>query len=413
MKAGNLKTWIGALLLTTAVGVSAESDSRKFNFGNDKLSPSFTQVSGATIYGGTNGWGFESGASLVTDSHSVRSDKPFLFSIRLAEGNYRVTAAFGDEAGDSHNTVKAELRRLMLEKVATKKGEAARRTFVVNVRTPKIVGGSEVRLKQREKDSEMVNWDEKLTLEFNGAQPSLRSLEIEPASVPTIFLLGDSTVCDQPREPWNSWGQMLPRFFKPEVAVANHAQSGESVKSSLSARRFEKVFSQMKSNDWLFVQFGHNDMKDRATNALATYKANLKKIVAQTREHGATPVLITSMERKAGLEHDTLGGYPDAVREVAKEDAVALVDLHAMSKVFYKALGTNLDLAFQDGTHHNNYGSYELARCVVEGVRKNVPALAKFIADDTGTFDPAHPDSPADFKMAASPLSSTAKPEGN
>ena len=162
----------------------------------------------------------------------------------------------------------------------------------------------------------------------------------------------------------------------------------------MSARRFEKVFSQMKSNDWLFVQFGHNDMKDKSTNALATYKLNLKKIVAQTRERGATPVLVTSMERKSGVERDTLEGYPQTVRDVAKEEGVALIDLHAMSKILYRALGTNLDKAFQDGTHHNNYGSYELARCVVEGIRANVPSLVKMLAADAGTFDPAKPDSP-------------------
>jgi len=224
-----------------------------------------------------------------------------------------------------------------------------------------------------------VTWDDKLTLEFNGITPSLRSLEIEPVTVPTLFINGDSTVCDQPREPWNSWGQMLPRFFRPDIAIANYAESGESIKSSLGARRFEKIFSQIRSNDWLFVQFGHNDMKDRATNALAVYKVNLKQIVAQTRAPGATLVLITSMERKSGIGANTLAGYPEAVREVAKEQGVALIDLHAMSKILYKALDTDLGKAFQDGTHHNNYGSYELAKCVVEWIRANRLPLARIL----------------------------------
>src|SRR5439155_2820896 len=117
--------------------------------------------------------------------------------------------------------------------------------------------------------------------------------------------------------------------------------------SSLSARRFEKVFSLMKSNDWLFVQFGHNDMKDRATNALAVYKSNLKRIVAQARAKGATPVLVTSMERKNGIEHDTLMNYPATVCDVAKEEGVALIELHAMSKGFCSAFGSNRDKVFQ------------------------------------------------------------------
>jgi lysophospholipase L1-like esterase len=206
---------------------------------------------------------------------------------------------------------------------------------------------------------------------------------------------------------------MLTRFFKPEVAVANHAESGETIHGSLGAQRFEKVFSLMKPGDYLFVQFGHNDMKNHATNALEIYKSDLKKVVARTRSLGGTPVLVTSMERKNGVEHDTLAGYPDAVREVAASENCALIDLHAMSRIFYKAIGADLDKAFQDGTHHNNYGSYELAKCVVAGIKSATLPLAKSIADDFGDFDPAKPDAVATFEMPASPTVSNVKPLGN
>ena len=268
-------------------------------------------------------------------------------------------------------------------------------------------------LKPREKTDEWWAWDDKLTLEFNGARTCLHTLEIFKAEVPTVYLLGDSTVCDQPAEPWNSWGQMLPRFFKPDIAIANHAESGETIANSLRAQRFEKVFSLMKPGDYLFVQFGHNDMKEHATNALELYRSNLKKVVAETRAKGGTPVLVTSMERKGGVEAPTLMGYPDAVRAVAKAENCALIDLNAMSVVLYKALGTNLDQAFQDPTHHNNYGSYELAKCIVEGIKQDKLPLAKFIVDDFKGFDPAHPDPVDRFQMPASPQHSDVKPLGN
>ncbi|HLX71777.1 MAG TPA: GDSL-type esterase/lipase family protein, partial [Verrucomicrobiae bacterium] len=198
----------------------------------------------------------------------------------------------------------------------------------------------------------------------------------------------------------------------PQVSVANHAESGETIANSLRAQRFEKVFSLMKPGDYLFVQFGHNDMKDKATNALEVYKSNLQKVVERTRSLGGTPVLVTSMERKAGIDGPTLKGYPDAVREVAKQENCALIDLNAMSLVFYRALGTSLDKAFQDGTHHNNYGSYEMAKCVVDGIKQAKLPLAKFIVDDF-EFDPAHPDDVDKFQMAVSPVSSNTKPLGN
>jgi hypothetical protein len=100
------------------------------------------------------------------------------------------------------------------------------------------------------------------------------------------------------------------------------------------------------------------------------------------------------MERKNGIDRDTLAGYPNAVCSVAAKLDAPLIDLHATSKRLYRALGDNLDAAFQDGTHHQDFGSYELARCVVEGIRSAAPELAKHLRDDAGMFDPDKPDAP-------------------
>jgi len=353
------------------------------------------------------------------DLHSAPNPegRPYFFSVAVPEGNYRVTVTFGGERA-SATTVKAESRRLLLESIRTAPDDVVNRTFLVNVRNAAVPppeknapGGSAVVLNDRELGS--LTWDDKLTLEFNGPAPAPRTVAIEPANVPTVFLLGDSTVTDQRWEDGASWGQMLPRFFKPGISVANYAQSGESIKSSLSARRFEKIFSLMKPGDWLLVQFGHNDMKDRAPDALATYRKHLKSIVTQTKEKGGTPVLITSMERKAGVNAPTLGGYPDAVRGVAREEDVALIDLHAMSVQLYQTLGTNLSRAFQDGTHHNNYGSYELARCVTAGIAAAKLDLGGFLVNEVKAFDPTLPDPVETFTVPPSPMRSAAKPDGN
>jgi lysophospholipase L1-like esterase len=380
----------------------------KFDFvSHPELTNSFSKESGHGVDLGTS--------ASEAPGGGVTSAKSFFFSVAVPEGNYRVTATFGDKSGATTNYVKSEARRLMLENVKTAKGEFATRSFIANTRTPDYPGGK-VHLKlPREVTSEAVLWDDKLTLEFLGPRVVLRSLEITPvANVTTVYIAGDSTVCDQPLEPWNSWGQMLPRFFDENIAVANYAESGESIKSSLGAHRFDKIWSVIKPGDYLFVQFGHNDMKDKATNALAVYKSNLEKIVATARAHGATPVLVTSMERKGGVHGPTLAGYPEAVREVAREQGTALIDLNAMSVKFYQALGQDIGLAFQDGTHHNNYGSYELAKCVVEGIKENKLELANHLARDLTPFDPSKPDEVKTFFMPASPMRDpAAKPEGN
>jgi lysophospholipase L1-like esterase len=386
----------------------------KFAFGPGKAPPGYIQVAPTTAYDEQRGYGFEPGAKVTTvdrggDSFASgfsTSERFFFFSVAVPEGNYRVTVTLGDRTGPSKTTVKAELRRLMLEGVRTGPGQLATRTFTVNVRTPQIASGGQVRLKSRETTAESRNWDNKLTLEFSDSRPCLAALEIAKAdNAVTIYLLGDSTVCDQPSAPWSSWGQMLPRFFKPEVAVANHAESGESLRSSLAARRLDKVLSKMKAGDYLFIQYGHNDMKERGEGfgAFTTYRADLKRVIAGARNRGGIPVLVTSMHRKkldaSGKVINTLGDYPEAVRRTAKEENVPLIDLNAMSKRLYEALGPqNIAKAFQDDTHHNNYGSYELAKCVVEGIKQNKLGIAKYLVDDVPPFDPGRPDPFADYK---------------
>src|SRR5438067_5359594 len=262
--------------------------SRKFDFGPGDVAVDYEQVIPQNIYDRETGFGFEPGTQITCISRPgkdalrddfCRSEKPFFFSVALPEGNYNVTATFGDAEGESVTTIKSELRRLMLEKVETKRGKFETRTFTVNIRTPQITGDAEVKLKDREKTTEIWNWDEKLTLEFNNTSPKVCALEITPAErVPTVFLLGDSTVCDQPREPYNSWGQMLPRFFRAGVAVANYAESGESLRSFIAEKRLEKILSVIKPGDWLFIQFGHNDMKEKGegVGAFTTYKRDLE-----------------------------------------------------------------------------------------------------------------------------------------
>jgi lysophospholipase L1-like esterase len=388
----------------------------KFDFAGTNTPPGYIRVSPTTKFTRETGYGFDVDSEVTevagADADPLRdgcctSSRPFFFSAVVPEGNYKLTVILGDAAGASTTTVKAESRRLMLENVGTAAGQFTSRSFTVNVRRPDLPSGGKVRLKPRELGPPPVlHWDDKLTLEFSGARPRLCALEIERTETAlTVYLAGDSTVTDQPNEPWNSWGQMLPRFFKPAVAVANHAESGESLPSFLGSHRLDKILAEMKTGDYLFVQFGHNDQKDKraGAGAFSTFTTNLVFYINETRRRGGIPVLVTPPERKASIFGETLGDFPAAIRKVAKQEHVALIDLHAMSRVFYRALGDQLGQAFQDGTHHNNYGSYELAKCVVEGIKSNQLALARFLVDEVAAFNPAHPDAVDTFAVPPSP----------
>lgn len=395
-----------------------------FFFQSGTLAPGILQVLPTTVFSAETGYGYEPGSPPTYYFRSVPGGDypPVFFSVALPEGNYRVKAGLGGGM-DAVTTVKAEQRRLMVEQVKSAVCQYAVRTFIVNVRTPRIAPGVEVKLKARERETETLQWDEKLTLEFGGRRPGLLMLDIEKAEVPTLFLLGDSTVCDQPGEPYASWGQMLPRFFKPEIAVANYAESGESLRSSFGARRLEKVASLLKAGDTVLIQFGHNDEKEKGegVGAFTTYKASLRQYVAEVKKHGAQALLVTPVQRRTFEKDGTLrnshGDYPEAVRQAAAEENVPFIDLHALSTKLYETLGPEKSGALfkpGDGTHHSNYGAYEVARCVVEGLRATHLPLVKSLAEDVPPFDPAHPDDAAAFSLPASPPPHAAEtPLGN
>jgi lysophospholipase L1-like esterase len=398
--------------------------------GKSKPADGSRSLSGTRYRGGgeTKSFGFDLSASpQVTDS-GCSSEAPFFVSVAEPEGNYRVTVRLG--SGESAvTTVKAEARRLMIEQLATRPGQTMVRSFVVNIRTPYINPEESVRLKPREIGN--LDWDEKLTLEFTGTHPSVRTIEIEPANVPTIYLAGDSTVVDQDKEPWAAWGQMLPRYFNDQVAIANNAESGETIRSFVEEHRLDKVMSSIRSGDYLFIQFAHNDQKPGLGFVpIPEYQDLLRRYIALAGAKGAHPVLVTSMNRRNfapdGTVEQTLGGYPDAMRQVAREQVVPLIDLNAMSKTLFEGMGPEGTLkAFvhypantfpeqtaelKDNTHFNGYGAVELAQCVVESVRTLRLPIAKDIRPDASRFDPAHPDPPQSWTVPVDPFLSTQKP---
>jgi len=420
----NAAAIFAALILSTAVLAQSPL---KYNFGLSNAPHDHINVLATNIFSIDKGFGFEPGANIrcVAVKGKIQgvctSDKPFYFSVALPEDNYKVTVTLGG-AEPTNETVKVELRRLMLENVATRRGEIVTRSFIVNIRRPQIPTGAEVKLKDREKTSEWWAWDDKLTLEFNGTNPTIHSIEIEPVKVPTIFLLGDSTVCDQPSEPYASWGQMLTRFFGPDAAIANHAESGESLRSSLGAKRLDKVLSVMKPGDYLLIQYGHNDEKEKGegVGAFTTFKASLKYFVEEARKKGGNVILITPVQRRtfdaSGKIANSHGDYPEAVRQAAKEENVAMIDLNAISKDLYESLGPERSgILFKegDGTHHNNFGAYELAKCIVQSIRDQKLSIGKYLMKGLPTFDPKRPDPREAFAIPASPTLTTQKPLGN
>lgn len=396
----------------------SEKKMYRFDFGAGTAPSGWSKVTPDTAYNEERGFGILEGSPkafrVAGGAHdSLVSDQSFTFAVAVPEGNYEVIVTLGGVKTASEVIIQAESRRLMAAGIRTDPNESVTFPLTVNVRTPQLKSGGQVGLKGDEKNKR--NWDGKLSLTFSGTNPAVSKIEIRPLKdATTVYLAGDSTVTDQEHEPWSAWGQILPAFFGEGVAVANHAQSGESLSSFTGERRWQKILDTLTAGDYVFIQFAHNDQKPGTAHAdpFTTYTERLKSYINDVRERKATPILVTSMHRRRfdekGKQINTLGEYPEAMRRLAAEEKIALIDLNAMSQPLFEAMGPegskrafvhypansfpNQPEALKDDTHFSNYGGYELARCIVEGIRTKVPALAKHFRKHIPVFDPARPD---------------------
>lgn len=363
------------------------------------------------------------------------SDKPFTVSFAVPDGNYKVTVTLGNKKKAGQTVVRAESRRHYVDLVTTKKNKFETVTFVVNKHNPVIEGDVRVKLKPRELDYK--NWDDSLNLSFCGPMPAVKQIHIEPAKdVTTVFLCGNSTVVDQENEPWASWGQMITRWFTPDVAIANFAESGLSCTSFLAQLRLDKILSQLKKGDYVIVEFGHNDEKEKKAGdgAWYSYSRNLKIFTDRVREAGGNIIFCTPTARRFFNEdqrtiNNTHGDYPEAMKTVARRENVPVIDLTRMSTTFYEALGfegskkslvhypantfPGQDKPLADNTHFNPYGAWEIAKMIVTGLKQMGCPLTDSLRSDWQDFDPAHPDDPASFVWYMSAGSDVLKPDGN
>ena len=407
---------------------------KTFIFGCKTKSSSGISINKKISYNETLGYGFDynSEENIKINKASVSSKKSIYFSVKLPEGNYRIDITLGGKK-ESITTVKAESRRLMIKELKTSKNEISKQTFTVNVRTPKISENNSIKIKDRDKNQ--LNWDNKLTLEFSGT-PILKSLKVTPLqNVRTLFLAGDSTVTDQDQEPWASWGQFITNYFNSNIVVANYAESGAALNSFIATNRLDKIMSLIAPGDYLFIEFGHNDEKQKGEGfgPWESYANALTDYVKKARAKGAIPVLVTPTQRRAFNNNGTLkfthGEYPDAMRKVAKDLQVPLIDLTKMTTEMYEAWGdANSRKAFvqypantfpgqttalEDNTHFNSFGANEIAKCIAQGIIGLNLDIAKYIKPNFETYNPKKPDSFDTWNLPMSTRFEIKKPDGN
>lgn len=223
------------------------------------------------------------------------------------------------------------------------------------------------------------------------------------ADQPRIFLVGDSTMADKGNAiPEWGWGMGLRKFVADPAMVQNHAKNGRSSKSFVDEGLWAKVLADLRAGDFVIVQFSHNDEKSdvaRHTDPATTFRDFLRKYISETRARSGIPILATPVVRRRfdaqGKLVPTHGAYPDAIRSVAKEERVPLLELeHATAKLLTDAgvepskkffmwiepgVYPNRPEGAKDDTHFVELGATKVAELAVQLIREQGLPLAKWL----------------------------------
>lgn len=210
----------------------------------------------------------------------------------------------------------------------------------------------------------------------------------------TVYLIGDSTasIKETKAYPETGWGMPFVHFFDSTVMIDNRAKNGRSTRTFISENRWKPVAEKLKEGDYVFIQFGHNDESKEKVDRYTTpeeYKANIVRFITETRNKKGIPVLLTPVSRRkfdtAGKIMQTHEIYSALVRDIAKEQQVAFIDMDKKSQELYQKFGEeNSKLLFlhvapgehpnypkgkQDNTHFNELGARIIAQIVLDEVR--------------------------------------------
>jgi pectinesterase len=232
-----------------------------------------------------------------------------------------------------------------------------------------------------------------IVLLATGACRSFAADPPKPDHKVRIVLVGDSTVTDK-----SGWGLGFKEFLNDGAECFNTSSGGRSSKSFIDEGKWTNALA--LKGDYYLIQFGHNDEPgkgpERETSADTTFTTNMTRYVTEARAIGAKPILVTSLTRrqwdKANPDKikSSLTPYAAAVKKIAADQKVPLIDLHARSIELCEKLGPEGCLKFSpfklvdgtnvvDNTHLNEQGSVLFGGVVAGELRKAVPELAPLL----------------------------------
>jgi lysophospholipase L1-like esterase len=208
----------------------------------------------------------------------------------------------------------------------------------------------------------------------------------------TLYMIGDSTMADKPVDRMaieQGWGQKMPEFVNSKANISNHAQNGRSSRSFIEEGLWAIVLNSLQLDDWVIIQFGHNDNKDdpaRHTDPFTTYAANLRMFAEEVGAKGAHPIICTSIVRGSftsdGVLENTHGDYLEAAIMVAQELSLPLLDLEKDTAKLVTSLWPSELKKFyvpEDNSHLTPWGAVQVAEMAAGRIREQNLLLAAYL----------------------------------
>lgn len=372
------------LALTLSAGlasapVEASGIKYLFDFGAVAVEPGYLGVSAAEAYDPGKGYGFntpENMRDVAASGTGAGSDAVrFLtsgtkstntFNVDLPNGLYEVQTTLG-------NIARASVAAEGVYQVLNILGNGATTKFQIPITDGQL--------------------NLLITAGKEGSAFTLSAMQIKKLSNrlvanPTIYLGGDSTVCDYYPLETNStagWGQMLPEFVNPKrFQIRNMAWRGQYAAGFRDEGPLETILQYIKPGDYFILQLGINDQTSKNKTSEAEFKETMREMVRLVKQKGGTVVLSTPQGKANDFNAENIHNaenrfYRQATMALAQEENVALVDLNVISSAYFTAIGPEATKALylEDNLHFTRAGAYELARLVSgELKRQGLPGFA-------------------------------------
>jgi len=234
-----------------------------------------------------------------------------------------------------------------------------------------------------------------------GIVTSINSINPEQ-SVPTLFIIGDSTVKNSDKG-LQGWGDVIGEFFDDaRIRVQNRARGGRSSRTFQTEGLWDQVLQELKPGDFVLMQFGHNDGgpindESRARGSLPgtsndteeidnkltrkhevvhTFGWYMKKFIAETKAKGATPIVLSPVPRNIWIDgkieraKDSYGGW---AASAASSGKAFYIDLNEIVAGRYEQMGpqrVGKEFFLVDHTHTTPAGARVNAESVVAGIKQ-------------------------------------------